>query len=292
MNTTAPPAMPAMPALFVSHGSPMTALEPGDAGALWQRLGPAIDATFGRPRAIVALSAHSLTREPVLLAAARHETVHDFGGFPDALYRLRYDAPGAPALAPRVQALLAGAGIASHVVDQGGLDHGVWVPLRFVYPDADVPVLPLAWVPGDPPAAQFAIGAALAPLADEGVLVLGSGSITHNLRLLGDFTGRGPAAQPERAESAAFRDWFAERSAALDWDALLDYRRRAPHAALMHPSDEHLLPWYGAAGAGGRAHAPLRLHAGSAYGALGMDAYAFGAQASRLAQALGAASAA
>lgn len=275
-----------LPSLFVSHGSPMTAVEPGASGDFWRRLGQAIDTTFGRPRAIVALSAHSLTREPLLLAAARHEAVHDFGGFPDALYRLRYDAPGAPDLAPRVHGLLERAGIASHVVDDGGLDHGIWVPLRFAYPDADVPVLPLAWVPTQPPAAQFALGEALAPLAADGVLVLGTGSITHNLRLLGDFTGRGAADQPERAESAAFRDWFVQRSAARDWEALLDYRRQAPHAALMHPSDEHLLPWYGAAGVGGRASAPQRLFAGVTYGALGMDVYAFGGAAARLAQAL------
>src|SRR5512139_1161360 len=266
-----------LPSLFISHGSPMTALEPGATGDFWRRLGPAIDRRFGRPRAIVALSAHSLTREPVLLAAARHESVHDFGGFPDALYRLRYDAPGAPALADRVQALLAAAGIAAHRLDEGGLDHGIWVPLRVVYPDADVPVLPLAWVPTQPPTAQFALGAALAPLAADGVLVLGSGSITHNLRLLGDFTSRGHAVQPERAESAAFRDWFVQRSAVRDWDALFDYRRQAPHAALMHPTDEHLLPWYGAAGVGGRDHAPQRVFADVTYSAIGMDVYAFGA---------------
>jgi 4,5-DOPA dioxygenase extradiol len=275
-----------LPSLFVSHGSPMTALDPGAAGAFWRRLGGAIDAAFGRPRAIVALSAHSLAREPVLLAAERHATVHDFGGFPDALYRLRYDAPGAPALAARVGALLAQAGLAAHVVADGGLDHGIWVPLSFVYPDADVPVLPLAWVPTQPPAAQFALGEALAPLAADGVLVVGTGSITHNLRLLGDFTGRGPATQPERAESAAFRAWFAARAAARDWDALFDYRRQAPHGVLMHPTDEHLLPWYAAAGVGGRGQVPRRLFADVSYGALGMDAYAFGAGADRLAPAL------
>lgn len=278
----------ALPPLFVSHGSPMTALEPGASGAFWQRLGRAIDAAFGRPRAIVAVSAHTLSAQPLLLAAARHDTVHDFGGFPEALYGLRYDTPGAPALAPRVLALLAQAGIAASASDAGGLDHGIWVPLRFVYPGADVPVLPLGWNPAQPPAALHALGAALAPLADDGVLLLGTGSITHNLRLLGDFSGRGPAAQPERVDSAAFRDWFAARSAACDWDALLAYRDGAPHAALMHPSDEHLLPWYAAAGAGGRAHAPQRLHAQARYGALGMDAYAFGPQAAALVAALAA----
>jgi 4,5-DOPA dioxygenase extradiol len=275
-----------LPSLFVSHGSPMTAIESGASGDFWRRLGAAIDSTFGRPRAIVALSAHSLTRELVQLAAPHHTTVHDFGGFPDELYRLRYDAPGAPDLAPRVHDLLTRAGIASHVVDDGGLDHGIWVPLRFAYPDADVPVLPLAWVPTDPPAAQFALGQALAPLAAEGVLVLGTGSITHNLRLLGNFTSRGNAVQPERAESAAFRDWFVQRSAARDWDALFDYRRQAPHGVLMHPTDEHLLPWFGAAGAGGREHAPRRVFADVTYGAIGMDVYAFGPSAAALAAAL------
>jgi 4,5-DOPA dioxygenase extradiol len=276
------------PTLFVSHGSPMTALNPGAAGEAWARLGPAIDATFGRPKAILAASAHSLTRQPVLLAARRHEAVYDFGGFPDALYQLRYDAPGAPDLAPRVHQLLDAAGIASQVVADGGLDHGIWTPLRSIYPAADVPVLPLAWVPTQSPAQQFALGEALAPLADEGVLVIGTGSITHNLRLLSRFTDDSPTDQPERAESRAFRDWFVDRSAARDWNALLAYRTQAPHAALMHPTDEHLLPWYIAAGAGGREAPPLRVHDSSVYGALGMDVYAFGAGAPRLASALAA----
>jgi 4,5-DOPA dioxygenase extradiol len=264
----------------------MTALEPGETGHFWQQLGPAIDATFGRPKAILAISAHSLTREPVLMAAPRHEAVYDFGGFPDALYRLRYDAAGDPALAHRAQALLAAAGIAAHSVDQGGLDHGIWTPLRWIYPDADVPVLPLAYVPTQSPAAQFAIGEALAPLAAEGVLVVGTGSITHNLRLLGRFVRHQGVAQAEMPESAAFREWMHTQAAARDWPALFDYRARAPHAALMHPTDEHLLPWYAAAGAGGREAAPLRLHDAVTFGALGMDAYAFGPGATRLAASL------
>jgi 4,5-DOPA dioxygenase extradiol len=269
-----------MSPLFVSHGSPMTALEPGDAGAFWQRLGPAIEAAFGRPKAIVAVSAHSLTREIALLAAPRHAAVYDFSGFDPKLYTLRYDAPGASALAPRVQALLAGAGIASQRVDEGGLDHGIWTPLRSMFPAADIPVLPLAWVPNDPPARQFALGQALRPLSDEGVLVLATGSITHNLRLFA--SGRQPVDAPEIAESREFRDWWHARAAARDWEALFDYRRQAPHAAYMHPSDEHLLPWFVAAGAGGRDAAPLRLHDSVAHGMLGMDAYAFGANAPAL----------
>ncbi|WP_374676520.1 dioxygenase, partial [Ideonella sp.] len=137
------PAATALPPLFISHGSPMTALDAGDTGAFWRRLGPAIERRLGRPRAILAISAHSLTREPVLLGAARHPTVHDFSGFPEALYRLRYDAPGDPALAGRAAALLAAAGLPAHVTEEGGLDHGIWTPLRDMFPAADIPVLPL-----------------------------------------------------------------------------------------------------------------------------------------------------
>ena len=274
--------------IFVSHGSPMTALEPREAGAFMQQLGPAIDATFGRPKAIVAVSAHTLARAPLLLAAARHEAVYDFGGFDDQLYTLRYDAPGAPALATQVAALLGAAGIGVHRLEQGGLDHGIWTPLRYMWPDADVPVLPLAFVPSWSPRQLFDLGAALGPLAAQGVLVMGSGSITHNLRRV--FTGglRANADAPEIAESAAFRQWMQQRSQAGDWDALFDYRQSAPHAIDMHPTDEHLLPWYVAAGAGGREAAPLRLHDSLTFGSLGMDLYAFGPAAARLRAALAA----
>jgi 4,5-DOPA dioxygenase extradiol len=278
MDTTTAP----LPPLFVSHGSPMTALEPREAGHFMQQLGPLIAQRFGRPKAILAVSAHSLTREPVLLAAARHEAVYDFGGFDEQLYTLRYDAPGAPALAARVQALLQAAGLPCHAVDEGGLDHGIWTPLRYMFPDADIPVLPLAWPPSWSPARLMTLGEALAPLAAEGVLIMASGSITHNLRRVFAH-GRAQVDQPATPESTAFRDWFVDRSAALDWPALAAYRTQAPHAALMHPTDEHLLPWYVAAGAGGRMAAPQRIHASLTFGDLGMDSYAFGPRAARLA---------
>jgi len=205
-----------LPSIFVSHGSPMIALEPGAAGAFMQRLGPAISATFGKPKAIVSISAHTAARVPVVLAGARHSAVYDFGGFDPKLFTLRYDAPGDPALAARVLALLRAADIAAESVDQGGLDHGAWTALRYLYPAADIPIVPLAFVPSDSPAKQFALGAALASLAQDGVLVLGSGSITHNLRLV--FSGgdlHPDKAQPEIPESAAFRGWIAERARAL-----------------------------------------------------------------------------
>ena len=271
--------------LFISHGSPMTALLGREAATHWQQLGRTLDASHGRPKAVLAISAHSLTREPTLLAAAHHEAIYDFGGFDPQLYTLRYDAPGAPALAERVAALLGQAGLPVRAVAQGGLDHGIWVPLRSLWPDATVPVLPLAWPSDWSPARLFALGQALAPLADEGVLIIGSGSITHNLQRV--FAGglQANVERPATPESSAFRDWFAARGAAADWPALLDYRAQAPYAELMHPSDEHLLPFYVAAGAGGAAPA-LRLHQSLTYGDLGMDTYAFGAAALALRSAL------
>ena len=264
----------------------MIALEPGAAGAFMQDLGPAISATFGKPRAIVAISAHTAARAPVLLAGPQHEAVYDFGNFDPKLFTLRYDVAGAPALAERVAALLNDAGITSHISPEGGLDHGNWTALRYLFPEADIPVLPLAFVPNQSPAQQFALGEALASLGHEGILVMGSGSITHNLRraLAGGL--RNTAVQPEIPESRAFRDWMHTRSTARDWDALFDYRTRAPHAVDMHPTDEHLLPWYVAAGAGGREATPLRLHDSVTLGSLGMDVYAFGASAAALATAL------
>jgi len=280
MNTT-------LPSIFVSHGSPMIALEPGAAGAFMGTLGPAIDRTFGRPRAIVVASAHTTAREPVVLAGDRHHAIYDFGGFDPRLNQMRYDAPGAPALAKQVGELLAKAGIVAHSLPQGGLDHGIWTALKYIYPAADVPIVPVAFVPSQPPAAQFALGEALAPLRDEGVLVLGTGSITHNLRRVFADGLRSSPDKPEIPESAAFREWMHSKSAARDWPALMDYRRQAPHAVDMHPTDEHLLPWFVAAGAGGRDNAAVRLHHSVTFGVLGMDVYAFGPQAKALEAALG-----
>ena len=263
----------------------MIALQPGAAGAFMQRLGPAIDGVFGRPKAIVAVSAHTLARAPVLLAAPRHAAVYDFGGFDPKLSTLRYDAPGAPELAQQLQQLLRDAGFDAARAERGGLDHGIWTTLRYLWPDADVPVLPLAFVPTWTPERLFEFGAALAGLAEDDVLVIGTGSMTHNLQRV--FGGGGADVDAaEIPQSAAFRDWFLQRSAARDWPALFDYRRQAPHAADMHPSDEHLLPWYVAAGAGGRDAAPRRLHDSVTFGCLGMDLYTFGPHTEPIAQAL------
>ena len=271
------------PPVFLSHGSPMTALDAGAAGAFWRRLGRAIDARVAAggaaPSAIVVLSAHTLARRAVTLAGARHQAVHDFGGFPQALYDLRYEVAGVPCLAPHVEQLLQWAGLEVEHADAAGLDHGIWVPLRDIRPLGDIPVLPVAFPPDWTPQQLFELGAALSPLVDEGVWIIGTGSITHNLRL----GLPRAAAVAEIPASAAFRAWFADRSAARDWPSLWNYRTLAPEAQFMHPTDEHLLPWFIAAGAGGPEHAPIRLHASVAGGHLGMDAYAFGADAPALA---------
>ena len=211
-----------------------------------------------------------------------------FWDIPDELYQLRYDAPGAPELATRVQGLLSAAGVPVHRLEQGGLDHGIWTPLRWMRPQADWPVLPLGLVPDWAPAQLHAFGRALEPLTHEGVLIIGSGSLTHNLRMVFG-PPQPPIDAPEVPTSAAFRQWVAERAAAADWAALNDYRRRAPRAELMHPTDEHWLPWYPAGGAAGERAAGVRLHDSVTFGCLAMDAYAFGPQAAALQEALAAA---
>ena len=274
-----------LPTLYLSHGSPMIAIEDSPAARFLDRLGPVIERTFGRPRAALVVSPHSSTRQPVVLAGARHEAIHDFGGFPAALYEQRYDVAGDPALARQASRLLTEAGIAAPAVEADGLDHGIWTVMKRAWPGAEVPVVPLTLVPTASPAQQWAVGAALAPLAAEGVLVIGSGAMTHNLHRFFGLRGQTEGTAPD---VAAFQGWVRDRAAARDWPALFDYRRQAPSAAQQHPTDEHWLPFYVAAGAGGDT-AGVRIHDSVDAGVLAMDGYAFGPQAERLNQALQAA---
>ena len=260
--------MSTMPTLFVSHGAPTFALEPGEAGRELAALAREIPA----PRAILIASPHWMSPVVSLTASDRPETIHDFGGFPAPLYDLRYPAPGEPALAARAIELLAAAGVDAHADPRRGLDHGAWVPLLHMYPDAAVPVVQISMA-GRRPASWFhTLGRALAPLRDEGVLIVGSGSLTHNLY---EFTGAAAGTMPY---VGAFAQWIADTLAAGDVDALLDYRQLAPHAERTHPTDEHLMPLMFAHGAAG-AHAGARRLAAAdvRYGMLAMDAYVFGA---------------
>jgi 4,5-DOPA dioxygenase extradiol len=257
----------ALPAIFVSHGSPTLPLDDVPARAFLKGLG----ASLPRPKAILVASAHWETKAPAVSLAKTPATVHDFYGFPEPLYALSYPAPGAPDIAAKAVALLAAAGFAAEGDPAQGLDHGAWVPLMLAWPDADIPVAQVAIQPQLGPAHHVALGRALAPLRDEGVLIVGSGGMVHNLRSLA-WGGTGPT--PVWAKE--FDDWFAERLAAGDEDALVDYRVRAPHAAMAHPRDEHLIPLYVAYGAGGKGASATRLHGSFTHGALSLAAYSFG----------------
>ncbi len=256
-----------LPSLFLSHGSPMLALTPGPAHDFLTGLG----ASLARPRAILVASAHWETAHPMVSAPARNRTIHDFGGFPRELYALRYDAPGDPALAEQIDDLLGAAGLRASVDPARGLDHGAWVPLMLAWPDADVPVLEVSVQPHLGPAHHLEVGRTLAPLRAQGVLVVGSGSFTHDLSR---FQGQGPDA-PEAPDVAAFAAWMdTALREGLRCD-LLTYRHKAPHAAAEHPTEEHLMPLFVAMGAAGPDARAERLHSSISHGVLRMDAYAF-----------------
>ncbi len=265
--------MTTLPSIFLSHGSPTIALDRVPVHEFLRGLGPELE----RPEAILCVSAHWETERPTASTATAPETIYDFYGFPEPLYRLAYPAPGAPELARRAAALLADAGLACDLDPGRGLDHGAWIPLLLMYPDADVPVAQLSIQHHLGPAHHLALGRALAPLRDEGVLVMASGSTTHNL---GDALGRrgaGEAAQSAPPEwASAFDDWVTETVTAGRLDELVDYRARAPFADMAHPRDEHFLPLLTAAGAGGDGAAGRQLHAGFMLGSLSMAAFAFG----------------
>lgn len=259
-----------LPSLFISHGSPMLPLTWSPARDFIAGLGAAITAQHGRPRAILVASAHWETAAPMVNAVERNRTIHDFHGFPRALYDLEYPAPGDPALAEHIADLLAGAGLPCALDRQRGLDHGAWNPLYLAFPQADIPVLQVSVQSHLGPAHHLQLGQALAPLRGEGVLVIGSGSWTHDLRR---FRGQAIDA-PEAPDVIAFSDWMDSALAEGRRCDLLTYRHKAPYAADQHPTEEHLLPLYVAMGAGGAA--VQRLHRSASYGILRMDAYAFG----------------
>lgn len=255
-----------LPALFVSHGAPTLLIEDHPARDFLAALGT----TLPRPDAILAISAHWTTGRPLLSAAARPETVHDFGGFPEALYRLRYPAPGSPALAERAATLLAAAGLDAGLDPRRGLDHGAWVPLMLAYPAADIPVVQLSVQPGRDPAHHLDLGAALHPLRAERVLILASGSATHDVASY--FSTGSQAAEPDWV--SGFADWMAACIAALDTASLLAYRATAPAAVRNHPSEEHLLPLFVALGAATPGIPGRPIHV-SCDRVLRMDAYRF-----------------
>jgi 4,5-DOPA dioxygenase extradiol len=259
-----------LPALFISHGSPMLALTDSPAHRFLLALGQ----TLPRPSAILMISAHwESAGNPAISLAQRPDTIHDFGGFPQALFDIRYPADGAPKAAEDAAALLEQAGFAVKRSATRGLDHGAWVPLRLMYPDADIPVAQISLIHGASPARHEQMGIALSALRAQGVLIIGSGSLTHNLSELRsrDIDTEVPPWVSE------FAVWMKQRLQNNDRDALLDYRAQAPSGQRNHPSEEHLLPLFvamGAAGGGTHARAEL-LHSSYEYGILAMDMVAF-----------------
>lgn len=257
-----------MPSLFVSHGSPMTAIQPSPARAFFLR----VAADLPRPQAILIATAHFESEAPLLSADAKPEMIYDFGGFPRPLFEIVYPAPGAPDLARRASERLRDAGHDARAVTDRGFDHGTWVPLHLMYPQADIPVVQISVQPEQGAAHHLALGEALAPLREEGVLIVGSGSLTHNLWELSR-SGRDMNA-PVRDWVRDFTEWVADKVEAGSAEDIADYRTRAPFARENHPRDEHFLPLPFAMGAGAGAKGK-RIHASYDYGLLAMDAYLF-----------------
>lgn len=252
--------------IFVSHGSPTLLFDDVPARDFLRGLG----ASLPRPKAILVVSAHWETNIPAVNAVAVNETIHDFGGFPEILFDQRYPAPGDPALAARIAGLIRDAGLPAGIDAVRGLDHGAWVPLKLMFPANDIPVLQLSVQTHLGPAHHLKLGEALRPLADEGVLILASGSFTHDLRSV---AWRGPNEAPGWVTE--FADWVNAALAEGRVDDLVNYRRLAPHAARNHPTEEHFLPLFVALGAGGVRAA--HLHQSLTFSVLRMDAFAFAA---------------
>lgn len=264
-NSGAAPA--SVPALFVSHGAPLFAIDAGTTGPALTQFGEQLKAQYPGLRGVVIMSPHWMARTPQVMTGPQPATWHDFGGFPPALYELRYPAAGSPALAQEVLALLQANGVAAKGDAARPFDHGAWVPLMHLFPQADLPVVQVALPAGAGPAEVYAMGAALRSLRNENVLVIGSGSMTHNLS---EFFGgeREPAPYV-----LAFSRWIEDTLARGDMASLLSYRSLAPGAARAHPTEDHFLPIFFALGAAGD---ELRAHYLSRevmYGILSMDAF-------------------
>ncbi|HMH69638.1 MAG TPA: class III extradiol ring-cleavage dioxygenase [Pinirhizobacter sp.] len=253
------------PAFFISHGAPTFALQPG-------QLGPVLTAAGGRmgaAKAVLIVSPHWITRGVRVASTPAPDTIHDFGGFPEPLYRLSYRAPGAPDWAARAVQLLESAGFAAEPDAGRGLDHGAWVPLRYLLPEANTPVFQVSMPRDFDTAGAWRMGRALAPLRAQGVAIVGSGSLTHNLYEVFHGGKEAPYAQE-------FASWATRAVLGGDTDALLHYRAQAPSAERAHPTEEHFLPLVVAAGAATEGEQAQLLPGGMTYGVLAMDSYAWG----------------
>jgi 4,5-DOPA dioxygenase extradiol len=255
-----------LPVLFISHGSPMLALEEEPTTLFLRHL----SGQFPKPDAIVVASAHWETSDPFITGTAQPETIYDFYGFPEALYELRYPAPGNPELAKRIKTLLTNAGFNTTIDPVRGLDHGAWDPLLLMYPEADIPVVQLSVQPSRDARWHYHLGKAIAPLRKENILIIGSGNLTHNLREA--FRGHHTHTP---SWVTKFSEWVANKIKMHDTESLLNWQNQAPYAHQNHPTTEHFVPFFVALGAADAASRAQRLNVETAMGVLAMDAYMF-----------------
>jgi 4,5-DOPA dioxygenase extradiol len=255
-----------LPAVFISHGAPDLPIRDGAVTSFLKSLAQ----QFPKPQAILVVSAHWNSDLPVVSAAKEPGTIHDFSGFPQALYQMEYPAPGAPELADRVVKLLGQADITCNTHPTRGFDHGTWTPLILAYPAAEIPVTQLSIQYDRDPWHHWQVGQALESLRSEGILIIGSGSATHNLSAFSEHYD-----DPAPPWVQQFDEWLAQTIDQGNWEALLNYRKLAPHATENHPTAEHLLPLFVVIGAGGDRAKGIQLHRSYTYGAFSMAAYAF-----------------
>jgi 4,5-DOPA dioxygenase extradiol len=258
--------MDTLPTTFLSHGAPDLPIRDGAVSQFLRSL----HQLFPKPKAILVISAHWNSDTPMVSAAIQPRTIYDFSGFPEQLYQLSYPASGAPELSDRVVDLLLQSGISCTTHPSRGLDHGAWTPLILAYPAADIPVTQLSIQYHRDPLYHWQVGQALEPLRHEGVLIIGSGSITHNLYAFSPNYDATPLDWVQQ-----FDQWIAKTIADKDWESLMHYRQLAPYASKNHPTDEHLLPLFVALGAAGANVEGRQLHSSYTYGAFSMAAYAF-----------------
>ncbi|MDE2578776.1 MAG: dioxygenase [Hyphomicrobiales bacterium] len=259
--------MQKLPTFFVSHGSPNIVLHDSPA----RRFLEGLAASIPRPNAILVMSAHFEHDTPVVVADREPKMIYDFGGFEPELYTMTYSAPGALDLAATAADMATKAGVKTFAATGRGYDHGTWTALKLIYPNADIPVAQIAVQPHEGGRHHAQLGRALAPLREQGVLVLGSGSLTHNLRAF--FAARN-APGPAPAWAQDFGNWVEQKASAGDLDAIADFEH-APDFQKNHPSDEHFLPFPFAFGAAGPGATGQRIHA-SSQSVLLLDAYRFG----------------
>jgi len=256
------------PAVFISHGAPSELLEKNGFHAALQKFAR----SFSKPSAIVVVSAHWLTKGPIgVTHSAINSTIHDFSGFPRELYEIDYPAPGNPRLAARVIDLLTSAGLKAVADAKRGLDHGAWVPLKIMYSEADIPVIQVSLPFPEKGESVFNMGKALAPLRSENILLIGSGSMTHNLRDL-DWGGKSSGAAKPYAE---FDEWVMERISSGAMAELFSYETAAPNLELAHPMTDHFLPIFFAAGCRVDGDALETLFREFQYKTLSMTSFAF-----------------